>query len=88
MDHLLPENMSDIINSNHSGQSAFSGTQLQAVLDAASCFAIIITDMNGTITFFNRAAEVMLGYCPEEVVGRVTLLQFLSPFELKQQLLL
>lgn len=88
MDHLLPENMSDIIDNKNSGQSAFAGMQLQAVLDAASCFAIIITGMDGIITFFNRAAEVMLGYRPEEVVGRVTPLQFLSPFELKQQGLL
>ncbi|MBS1140068.1 MAG: diguanylate cyclase/phosphodiesterase with sensor(s) [Proteobacteria bacterium] len=38
--------------------------------------AIILTDPAGLITYFNRAAQQMLGYTPDEVVGRVTPLLF------------
>jgi PAS domain S-box-containing protein len=43
--------------------------ELQAVLDAATHFAIIATDSSGIITLFNAGAEQMLGYKAEEVVG-------------------
>lgn len=38
--------------------------------------AIILTDRAGLITYFNRAAQQMLGYTPDEVVGRETPLLF------------
>ncbi len=38
--------------------------------------AIILTDPAGLITYFNRAAQQMLGYAPDEVVGRATPLLF------------
>ncbi|WP_295006437.1 response regulator [uncultured Dechloromonas sp.] len=40
----------------------------QAILDCAN-YAIISTDKNGLITSFNRAAERMLGYRADEVIG-------------------
>jgi len=42
---------------------------LQAVLDSASEVAIIATDLEDRITDFNRGAELMLGYGPQEVMG-------------------
>lgn len=39
-------------------------------------YAVISTDAKGTITFFNRAAEELLGYASEEVVGVQTPLVF------------
>ncbi len=42
---------------------------LQSVLDY-SMHAIIATDLNGIITLFNRAAENMLGYSSDELVGK------------------
>lgn len=42
-----------------------------AILDSAG-YAIIATDPAGVITEFNRAAERMLGYMAEEVIGRCT----------------
>lgn len=46
--------------------------QLDAVLNAATQVSIIVTDLHGTITLFNRGAENLLGYSADEVVGRVT----------------
>lgn len=42
-----------------------------AILDYAG-YAVIATDRDGTITLFNPAAESMLGYAAEEMVGRRT----------------
>jgi PAS domain S-box-containing protein len=48
------------------------GHSLQrAILDAAN-FSIISTDLGGTIVTFNRAAERLLGYRADEVVGKTT----------------
>lgn len=47
-------------------------SQLQrAILDNAA-YAIIATTLDGIITSFNRAAEVMLGYQATEMIGRQT----------------
>jgi len=43
--------------------------QLQGVIDAATEFAIIATDLSGKITLFSRGAERLLGYRAEEVIG-------------------
>ncbi|MFP8966497.1 PAS domain S-box protein [Pokkaliibacter sp. CJK22405] len=42
------------------------------VLSAASEFSIIATDKSGVIRVFNRGAEILLGYSPEEIVGKTT----------------
>ena len=43
----------------------------RAVLDGAA-YSIIATEPDGTIRLFNRAAERMLGYSAEDVVGKAT----------------
>jgi PAS domain S-box-containing protein len=59
-------------------------TQLQnAILNSAN-YTIISTDPDGTIKTFNRAAEQLLGYSLEEVVGKVTLAIIHEPLELAQ----
>jgi PAS domain S-box-containing protein len=51
-----------------------------AILNDAS-YAIIATDLNGIITLFNPAAEKMVGYDAEELVGRQTPALFHDPKE-------
>jgi PAS domain-containing protein len=45
---------------------------LSGVLRNATETAIVATDATGTITVFNRGAEIMLGYDAEEVVGKLS----------------
>jgi PAS domain S-box-containing protein len=45
-------------------------SHLRAVIDSAAEFAILATDLTGTIQLFNKSAEQMLGYSAEELVGK------------------
>lgn len=45
---------------------------LNSVLEAASGIAIIATDLNGTITAFNKGAENMLGHSRHDLIGKQT----------------
>ena len=46
--------------------------RLQSVVDAASDFSIIATDLHGRITLFSKGAERMLGYAADDMVGKAT----------------
>ncbi len=52
----------------HRFQSA--NAQRQAVLDAATQLSIIVTDLDGNITLFNRGAANLLGFSESEMVGK------------------
>ena len=49
-----------------------SRDRLAGILRAATETAIVATDLDGTVTLFNRGAERMLGYAADEVVDRAT----------------
>ncbi len=53
----------------------------EAIIDATE-LAIISTDTEGLITSFNKAAENLLGYSAEEVIGKVTPALFHDPEEI------
>lgn len=42
---------------------------MQALLDSPSRHAIVVTDLKGNITLWNRGAERIFGYAREEIVG-------------------
>ena len=42
---------------------------LDGLLAAAVEHAVMVTDLSGTVTFFRRGAERMLGYRAEELLG-------------------
>jgi PAS domain S-box-containing protein len=50
-----------------------ANSRLHAVLNAATTFAVIATDMRGRVTLFNPGAERILGYRASEVVGTLPL---------------
>lgn len=58
--------------------------QLRNVLNAATEVAIIATDLNGVISTFNVGAQKMLGYRDDEVLGRLSLMDFQLPAELER----
>ncbi len=49
-----------------------NSARLQAVLNSATEYAIIATDLHGIVTVFNPGAERMLGYTSDEVIGKQT----------------
>ena len=53
-----------------------AGSVLQRAVLAHAGYAVIATDPQGTITLFNPAAERMLGYAADELVGRATPARF------------
>ncbi|MEZ2235841.1 PAS domain S-box protein [Microcoleus sp.] len=60
-------------------------TQLQkAILNSAN-YTIISTDADGVIKTFNRAAQQLLGYSVEEVVGKLTPAIIHDPVEVEQR---
>lgn len=56
----------------------------QSLLDSAS-HGVVATDTAGTIVSFNRAAQRMLGYRPEEVLGKASPTVLHDPEELIQR---
>lgn len=56
----------------------------RAILDGAS-YSIISTGVDGTILTFNRAAEQMLGYRADEVIGRLAPAPFIDPQEVVER---
>ncbi|MBD1995446.1 PAS domain S-box protein [Leptolyngbya sp. FACHB-541] len=66
--------VNDVTDRRRAERSLLETTLLQqAILDGAN-YTIISTDLDGTIRTFNRAAEQLLGYSADEVVGKTPLL--------------
>lgn len=59
-------------------------TLQRAVLDGTT-YAIISTDVDGYVLTFNHAAEKMLGYCDEEIIGHRIPSQIFDPDEIAQR---
>jgi PAS domain S-box-containing protein len=57
----------------------------QSILRASRAYSIISTDPNGLIQIFNKGAALMLGYEPDEVIGKMTPLIFHDPAEVARR---
>jgi PAS domain S-box-containing protein len=55
--------------------------QLDSLLQAATETAIVGADARGVVTFFSTGAERMLGYSSPQVLGRMTIFDFVDPAE-------
>ncbi|MCS2609308.1 ATP-binding protein [Halomonas dongshanensis] len=64
---------------------ASSNNLLTSVLDGATDFAIIASDLEGRITLFNRGAENMLGYTAEQAIGQQVAELLHDPVELNRR---
>ncbi|MFG5121689.1 CHASE domain-containing protein [Methylorubrum sp. POS3] len=62
-----------------------AGSALQKAILANAGYAVIATDMQGIVTLFNPAAERMLGYGADELVGRATPAVFHDPAEVERR---
>ena len=60
--------------------------RLQAVVDASDEVAVIATDIDGVVNLFNTGAQKLLGYRPDEVIGRVNPGLFHDPEEMRAYL--
>jgi len=56
--------------------------RLANIFAAITQYAIVVTDQFGVIQLFNRGAELLLGVSAESVLGKISILQFLSKREL------
>lgn len=69
---LLARWVSAVLEREQAWQVLYATTEMQrGILDGAG-YSIISTDPDGIIRTFNRAAERMLGYQANEVIGKVT----------------
>jgi PAS domain S-box-containing protein len=62
-----------------------SEERLRIVLASATGISVVSTDLSGTITFFSRGSEHMLGYSASEMVARQTPLAFHDPGEVRER---
>jgi PAS domain S-box-containing protein len=71
----------------HDRQSALQRlNNLQRSILKHAGMAVITTDLVGIVTSLNPAAERLLGYTPDELIGRRTASTFLEPDELAQRM--
>ena len=52
--------------------------RLNAIINSATGFYIATADLAGNITSWNKGAEIITGYCEEEVVGTMNIAQMFS----------
>jgi len=79
----VKDNITDRINAED--KLADEHAELTQLLGAASRICITSIDTDGTITGFNKGAQRLLGYQPEELIGRATPLIFHDPGEVEER---
>lgn len=75
MSRVIKERVNELTAAKETAEA--SALQLRSITHSAND-AILMMDPQGTISYWNPAAEKILGYCPEEAIGR-NLHQLLAP---------
>ncbi len=71
-EHII-SSASDAIDIKKSEQALQeSNLFMAAVLSGSLQYSIVATDLDGVITIFNKGAQDLLGYTPDEVIGKHT----------------
>ncbi|MBD2504380.1 PAS domain S-box protein [Anabaena azotica] len=81
----LSGSVTDITKRKQTQTELLAVTRLQQAILTSIDYAIISTDSQGIIQTFNLAAQKMLGYTADEVIGKLTADTFYDPEELKQR---
>ncbi|MEH2051603.1 PAS domain S-box protein [Nostoc sp.] len=76
----------DISKRKQTEAALLAVTRLKQAILASIDYAIISTNSEGIIQTFNLAAQKMLGYTANEVIGQLTLNRFHDPEELSQEM--
>jgi len=75
----------DITQEKHLRQRLEASNRLRSAIVESAAYSIISTDVNGTILTFNQAAERMLWYRAEELVGKATPVVFHDAQEVRER---
>lgn len=75
----------DITKRKQTEAELLAVTRFQQAILTSVDYAIISTNSEGIIQTFNQAAQKMLGYTADEVIGKLTPNKFHDPKELKQR---
>ncbi|MDD2462555.1 PAS domain S-box protein [Desulfobulbus propionicus] len=75
MSRVIKERVNELTAAKETAEA--SALQLRSITHSAND-AILMMDPQGAISYWNPAAEKILGYCPEEAIGR-NLHQLLAP---------
>lgn len=81
----MSSSATDITRRKQTEAALLAVTRLKQSILASIDYAIISTNSEGIIQTFNLAAQKMLGYTTDEVIGKLTLNRFHDPEELKQR---
>jgi two-component system NtrC family sensor kinase len=71
----------DVTRSFNLEQELRQSYELERHLIQASMDGIIANDLEGNVLIFNQGASTILGYTPEEVIGKINAAQFYPPHQ-------
>jgi PAS domain S-box-containing protein len=67
---------------NHPGQRNLADLEMRSMVVDAMLDAVIVADPQGVIRLWNRGAEVIFGFSPDEAIGRT--LDLIVPVRFRQ----
>ncbi|WP_188992271.1 sensor domain-containing diguanylate cyclase [Paenibacillus nasutitermitis] len=83
--YLMRANLMEIQLKENEGRYRQLNALKEAVFQSATEVSIIVTDPTGLITLFNKGAEKMLGYAEDEMLGKLTPVNFHLEAEIERR---